>query len=177
MLAYFSRLNMLKWKMLIPAPSLTNLSFLHHFEKKKRICRELDGHCHLQCNQWWESRNHDNYKFSVQRVVMMPTFLSLWAVMMTSSSARDQSRYAPSQWDASLHCIDVAHWPGANLDWFLSASSDNKVGIMKTLYPFSFSTLSSNLGNWKITDHWALFQYPIRHLIVRSCDASKLQDW
>ena len=79
-------------------------------KKKKRICLEVD--IVISSDQWWESWNHDNYKFSVQGVVMMPTFLSLWAVMMISSSA----------------------------------ASDNKVGIMTTLYPFSVSTLLSNLG-------------------------------
>ena len=35
------------------------------------------------------------------------------------ASFRDQSRYAPSQWETSLHCNDVSHWPGAYLDWSL----------------------------------------------------------
>ena len=29
---------------------------------------------------------------------------------------RDQSRYAPSQWEMSLPCNDVSHWLGAYLD-------------------------------------------------------------
>ena len=33
------------------------------------------------------------------------------------SSGRDQSRYAPSQWETSLQCKDVSHWLGAYLDW------------------------------------------------------------
>ena len=32
---------------------------------------------------------------------------------------RDQSRYAPSQWETSLQCNDVSHWLGAFLDWSL----------------------------------------------------------
>ena len=32
---------------------------------------------------------------------------------------RDQSKYAPSQWETSLQCNDVSHWLGANLDWSL----------------------------------------------------------
>ena len=32
---------------------------------------------------------------------------------------RDQSRYAPSQWETSLHCNDVSQWLGAYLDWSL----------------------------------------------------------
>ena len=32
---------------------------------------------------------------------------------------RDPSRYAPSQWETSLHCNDVSHWLGAYLDWSL----------------------------------------------------------
>ena len=29
----------------------------------------------------------------------------------------DQSRYAPSPWETSLHCNDVSHWLRAYLDW------------------------------------------------------------
>ena len=31
----------------------------------------------------------------------------------------DQFRYAPSQWETSLHCNDVSHCLGAYLDWSL----------------------------------------------------------
>ena len=37
-------------------------------------------------------------------------------------SCRDQSRYAPSQWETSLQCNDVSHWLGAHLNWSLSCS-------------------------------------------------------
>ena len=33
---------------------------------------------------------------------------------------RDQSWYAPSQWEMSLHCNDVSHWLGSHLDWSLT---------------------------------------------------------
>ena len=32
---------------------------------------------------------------------------------------RDQSRYAPNQWEMTLQCNDVSHWLGAYLDWSL----------------------------------------------------------
>ena len=32
---------------------------------------------------------------------------------------RDQSRYAPSQWEMSLQCNNVSDWLGAYLDWSL----------------------------------------------------------
>ena len=32
---------------------------------------------------------------------------------------REQSSYAPSQWEASLQCNDVSHWLDAYLDWSL----------------------------------------------------------
>ena len=35
---------------------------------------------------------------------------------------RDQSSYASSQRETSLHCNDVAHWLGAHLDWSLYVS-------------------------------------------------------
>ena len=34
--------------------------------------------------------------------------------------SRDQFRYAPSQWETSLHCNDVSHWLGACIDWSLA---------------------------------------------------------
>ena len=34
-------------------------------------------------------------------------------------ASRDQSMYAPSQWEMSLHCNDISHWLGAYLDWSL----------------------------------------------------------
>ena len=37
----------------------------------------------------------------------------------TAKEYRDQSRYAPSQWETLLHCNDVSHWLGAYLYWFL----------------------------------------------------------
>ena len=33
--------------------------------------------------------------------------------------SRDQSRYVPSQWETSLHCNNISHWLGTNLDWSL----------------------------------------------------------
>ena len=32
---------------------------------------------------------------------------------------RDQSRYVTSQWETSLHCNDVSHWPDIYLGWSL----------------------------------------------------------
>ena len=34
--------------------------------------------------------------------------------------SRYHFRYAPSQWETSLHCNDVSHWLGAYLNWSLS---------------------------------------------------------
>ena len=36
--------------------------------------------------------------------------------------SRDQSRYAPSQWESSLQCNDISHWLVAYLDWSLGES-------------------------------------------------------
>ena len=33
--------------------------------------------------------------------------------------SRDQSKFAPSQWETLLHCNDVSHWLGACLNWSL----------------------------------------------------------
>ena len=38
---------------------------------------------------------------------------------MYTYTYRDQSRYARSQWEASLQCNNVSHWLGAYLDWSL----------------------------------------------------------
>ena len=40
---------------------------------------------------------------------------------------RDQSSYAPSQWETSLHCNDVSHWLGAYLDWCLHRRIHNAI--------------------------------------------------
>ena len=37
-------------------------------------------------------------------------------------TCRDQSSYAPSQWETSLHCYNVSHWLGPYLDWSLPMS-------------------------------------------------------
>ena len=37
---------------------------------------------------------------------------------------RDQSGYAPGQWETSLQCNDVSHWLGAYLGWSLWRISD-----------------------------------------------------
>ena len=38
-----------------------------------------------------------------------------------TAKARDQSRYAPSKWETSLHCNDISHWLSAHLDRSLIA--------------------------------------------------------
>ena len=40
--------------------------------------------------------------------------------LMQQHSKGDQSRYAPSQWETSLHCNYVSHWLGTYLNWSLS---------------------------------------------------------
>ena len=42
-------------------------ALLYHFIEKMEL--SWSGHCHLQCNQWWESCNHDNSKLSVLGIV------------------------------------------------------------------------------------------------------------
>ena len=42
---------------------------------------------------------------------------------------RDQSIYAPSQWETSLQCNNVSHWLGAELDWSLILC-DTHTGIV-----------------------------------------------
>ena len=42
-----------------------------------------------------------------------------WAIYQAISSCRNQSRYAPSQWETLLHCNYISHWLGTYLDWSL----------------------------------------------------------
>ena len=42
-----------------------------------------------------------------------------WVNQARRYTCSDQFRYAPSQWETSLHCNDASHWLGAYLDWSL----------------------------------------------------------
>ena len=49
----------------------------------------------------------------------------LWCVRRRAiayHSCRDNSVYAPSQWDTTLHCNVVSHWLGAFTNWSLQPS-------------------------------------------------------
>ena len=50
----------------------------------------------------------------------MNTFLPGWRPDMSLCSYRDDSRFAPSQWETALLCNDVSHWLGASLElgWY-----------------------------------------------------------
>ena len=52
---------------------------------------------------------------------------------------RDQSRYAPSQWETSLQCNDVSHWLGAYLDWSLPHCQKFKIMAMSLIKLQDFS--------------------------------------
>ena len=54
----------------------------------------------------------------VRKHLCVETHLSFWYVF-PSLIVRDQSRYAPSLWETSLHCNDVPHWLGTYLNWSL----------------------------------------------------------
>ena len=91
----------------------------------------LLGHQQTQCWQQsctWFLLNCFLYFGSADNVIQMTDensqhfqFLNPSLTTMTSHLhyPRDQSRYAPSPWETSLHCNDVPHWLGAYLDWSL----------------------------------------------------------
>ena len=54
------------------------------------------------------------------------------ATHQSKAELRDQSRYAPSQWETALHCNDVSHWLGAYLDWSLRTDSHDHRSTYKT---------------------------------------------
>ena len=43
-----------------------------------------------------------------------------WRILISKlTTARDQSRYVPSQWEPLLQCNDISHWLREYLDWSL----------------------------------------------------------
>ena len=69
----------------------------------------------LNCNKNWCSRSYGHHQ-------------PCW----------DQSRYAPSQWETSLHCNGVSHWLGAyvgwSLPWLLSSRVNNYKAHVMTFH-------------------------------------------
>ena len=72
---------------------------------------------------------------------------------------RDQSRYASSQWETSLHCNDISHWLGAYLDCSLVILNYHVVGHIGL--PSSPSNLT--------TARWVLIDYQVVCFGVYPC--------
>ena len=65
---------------------------------------------------------------------------NIQVVVLWTTRCRDQSRYAPNQWETSLHCNDVSHWLGVYLDWSLVSclfSSPKYTSLVKKLRELS----------------------------------------
>ena len=72
----------------------------------------------------WETKFNDiligNLTFSFKKIHLKMSTAKWWAFCLSLNVLnRDQSRYAPSQWEISLHCNDISHWLGTYLDWSL----------------------------------------------------------
>ena len=57
--------------------------------------------------------------FVVMKYVVAESMLGFRYNMVYHGKAKEQSSYAPSQWQTSLAYNDVSHWQGAYLDWSL----------------------------------------------------------
>ena len=57
---------------------------------------------------------------------------------------RNQSRYAPSQWETSLYCNGVSHWMGAYLDWSLIMKSNPRNAMWSLTIWFATTVIFSN---------------------------------
>ena len=69
----------------------------------------------------------------------------IWQISF--SRFRDQSRYAPSQWEMLLQCNDVSHWLGPYLDWSLKLIVHNS--SLGTRCEIALRWMSHNLTNDK----------------------------
>ena len=55
-----------------------------------------------------------------------------WSRAVTIRSIhRPDSRFAPSQWETALHCNDVSHWLGANLESTRYSSWDSFISVLR----------------------------------------------
>ena len=59
------------------------------------------------------------YVILLRDVLLRKTLTKMIEPNILQMVYRDQSRYAPSQWEMSLHCNDISHWLGPYLDWSL----------------------------------------------------------
>ena len=68
---------------------------------------------------------------------------------------RDQSRYAPSQWETLLQCNNVFHWLGAYLDWSLPHCISRIHCISSTCFHCSHTVLPCVMGEPGHQAQWA----------------------
>ena len=74
----------------------------------------------------YSTKRHRKYTYASSFVVISTCLACILQVYFTGTGAvkwfRADSRFAPCQWETSLHCNDVSHWLGANLEsalWLL----------------------------------------------------------
>ena len=71
---------------------------------------------------YWEPLNLERWSWNNNGIEPIHRWWHICSSTMlpvVSQYNRDQSRYAPSQWETSVHCNNVSHWLGAYLDWSL----------------------------------------------------------
>ena len=71
-------------------------------------------------------------------------------VMSVSPLGRDQSRYVPSQWEASLQCNDASHWQGTRLSWSL-------FGLMSSTCQTNDASYFTS-HKWNMSPWWPLLE-------------------
>ena len=76
--------------------------------------REKSGNYFLP-TPWWPWKCYRVTKHQLEGHVICKILFRSFVTGMN----REQSRYAPSQWETSWHWNDVSHWLGTYLDWSL----------------------------------------------------------
>ena len=78
-----------------------------------------------------------------------PGLMMIQVIDVSMHLSRDQSSYAPSQWETSLHCNNVSHWLGAYLDRPLLRGS-RKCRVDSRFAPSQWETalLCNDISHW-----------------------------
>ena len=104
----------------------------------------FNGFGKVNCKMRWESfkfwdvvpyiRDLIVYHFSILKWQMMLKFF----VMDKDPSIRDHFVCVPSQWETTLQCNVVSHWPGACTKWCLISPTEAMSCLLRTWTPSQY---------------------------------------
>ena len=100
-------------------------------------------HVHVVREMGWHFGWHRNYQLKI--------------------NIRDKTRYAPSQWETSLHCNKVSHWLGTYLDWSLKHTITDQIQARMNLLPLGLH--SNTRPTWFV---FTCFIYILLHVLFAS---------